>query len=120
MMGDLTEEFSLRIQSSGSCWSWYWGQTLRSISPLVWNSARLGCSVRTFFVAVGAYIAAEVVESAADGALSGILIRESPLHTVLSLIIGLATIAVGGYVAARLRPGAVTAMSVTHSSLSRR
>ena len=103
-MGDLAEEFSLRIQASDSGWSW--GQALRSIPPVLWKSARQGCWIRTFFIALGAYIAASVVEAAADAALSGILIPESPLHTILSLIIGLATIGAGGYVAARLRPGA--------------
>lgn len=111
-MGDLAEEFSLRIQASDSCWFWYWGQALRSIPPVLWKSARQGCWIRTFFVALGAYIAASVVEAVADAALSGILIPESPLHTILSLIIGLASIGAGGYLAARLRPGADTAMGV--------
>jgi len=112
IMGDLTEEFSLRIQSSGSCWSWYWGQTLRSISLIAWKAARQGCWVRTFLVALGAYIAAGLLESAADAALWGTVNPESLFERVLSLIIGLVTIVGGGYVAARLRPGAETVMSV--------
>ena len=111
-MGDLAEEFSLRTQSSASGWSWYWGQALRSIPPIVWESARQGRWIRTFFVALGAYVGAGVVESAAEAALSEILTLDALWHTVLSLMIGLATIAAGGYVAARLRPGAETAMSV--------
>ena len=112
IMGDLAEEFSLRTQSSDSCWSWYWGQTLRSIPPIAWKAARQGCWIRTFSVGLGVYIAAGLLESAADAALSGVVNPESSLRPVLSLIIGLATMVAGGYVAARLRPGAETVMSV--------
>ena len=112
VLGDLAEEFSLRIQSSDSGWSWYWGQALRSIPSVVWKYARRAGWIRTFFVALGAYIGAGVVESAADAALSTILTPAPPLHTILSLIIGLVTIAAGGYVASRFRPGAETALSV--------
>lgn len=112
IMGDLAEEFSLRIQSPGSCWPWYWGQTLCSIPPIVWKAARQGCWIRTFLVALGAFIAAGLLESAADAALSGIVNPESSFHPILSLIIGLATMVAGGYVAARFRPGAETVMGV--------
>jgi hypothetical protein len=112
IMGDLAEEFSFRIQSHGSCWSWYWGQALRSIPPMVWMAARQGRWLRTVFVALSAYIAAGLLEYAADTALSGVVNPKSSLHPILSLIIGLATMVTGGYVAARLRPGAETAMSV--------
>lgn len=112
IMGDLAEEFSLRIPSQGSCWSWYWGQVLRSIPPILWKAARQGCWIRTLFVALGAFIAAGVLESAANAALLGAVNPESSLHSILSLIIGLGTMVGGGYVAARLRPGAETVMSV--------
>lgn len=112
IIGDLAEEFSLRIQSSGSGWSWYWGQTLRSIPTMVWKAARQGRWIRTFFVALGAYIAAGLVEAGASAALLGIVNPASSLRLVLTVIIGLSTILAGGYVAARLRPGAQTVMSV--------
>jgi hypothetical protein len=110
-MGDLAEEFSFRIQSSGSCWSWYWGQTLRSIPAIAWQALWQGRWIRTFLVALGAYIAAGLVEFAADSALLHTVNPESLSHPVLSLIIGLATMLAGGYVAARLRPGAEKVMS---------
>jgi hypothetical protein len=111
IMGDLAEEYSLRIQS-GSCWSWYWGQALRSIPPIACNAARQGRWIRTFLVALGAYLAAGVLEAAGDSALSAVVNPTSKLHPVLSLIIGLATMVAGGYMAARLRPRAETVMSV--------
>ena len=64
--GDLIEEFSLRAQSSNSSWSWYWGQTLRSLPPMVLKTARQGRWLRTFLVASGAYIAAGLMEFLAD------------------------------------------------------
>ena len=111
IIGDLAEEFSFRIQSSCSCRSWYWGQTLRSIPPMAWQAVRQGHWIRTFLAALGAYIAAGLLEFAADAALGKTLNPESLLHTVLSLIVGLATMVAGGYLAARLRPGAERLMS---------
>lgn len=108
--GDLAEEFSLRAQSSDSSWSWYWGQTLRSIPPMAWKAARQGHWIRTFLVALGAYIAAGLLESVANAVLLKSVNPQSLLHSILSLIIGLATIAAAGYVAARFRPGAETVM----------
>ena len=111
IMGDLAEEFSLRVRSSDSCWSWYWGQTLRSIPPMTWKDMRQGRWIRTFLVAMGAYIAAGLLESVVDAVLVKTANPQSLLHTVLSLIIGLTTTAGAGYVAARFRPGADTVMS---------
>ena len=112
IMGDLAEEWSFQVQSSSFGRWWYWGQALRSIPPCVWNRVREGYWIRTFFVALGVYIGAGLVEAAADVALSGILTSESLLRTVLNLVIGLTTIAAGGCVAARLRRGAEAAMSL--------
>jgi hypothetical protein len=110
--GDLVEEFQLRTQSPGAGWFWYWGQVLRSIPPIVWNSVRPGCWIRTLAVALAAYIVAGVIEFVADAALSRLLSLDATVHTVLSLIIGLATMLASGYIAARLRPGANAAMGV--------
>jgi hypothetical protein len=111
IMGDLAEEFSLRVQSSNSCWSWYWGQTLRSIPPMAWKATRQWRWIRTFLVALGAYIAAGLVESMADAVLLKTANAQSLSHTILSLIIGLTTTAGAGYVAARFRSGAETVMA---------
>ena len=113
IMGDLAEEFFLRTQSPRSCRSWYWGQALRSIPPIAWNAARQGRWIRTLLVGLGAYFAAGLLESAVYAALSRTVNPDSSFQPVLSLIIGLATMVGGGYVAARLRPGAETVMSAT-------
>lgn len=112
LLGDLAEEFSLRVHSSGAGGFWYWGQVLRSVPVVVWSSVRQGRWILTLAVALGAYIAAGIVEFFATGTLSGFLSPDSPMHTAASLCIGLATILAGGYVAARIRPGADKAMGI--------
>lgn len=109
IMGDLAEEFSFRTQSSAA-W-WYWGQTLRSIPIIAWQSVRRGLSIQTFLVALGAYFAAGLVEFAADAALAKIVNPKSFWEPVLGLITGLTTMTAGGYAAARLRQGAEKLMS---------
>jgi hypothetical protein len=76
----------------------------------VWTAARQGRWIPTFLVALGAYIGTGLLESAADAVLLQSVNPQSLLHSVLSLIIGLATIAAAGYIAARFRPGAETVM----------
>jgi hypothetical protein len=59
---------------------------------------------------MGAYIAAGIVEFIGNAAISTLLAPGAGL-TVFSLLFGLATIVLGGYVAARIRPGAATALA---------
>jgi hypothetical protein len=108
VMGDLAEEYALRARSASL---WYWGQVYRSIPPMVWCSVRRGHWLSTLSVAMGAYIAAGAVEFAADLAISRWVAPGAPAHAVLGLIAGLATMALGGYIAAWIRPGAATALA---------
>ena len=62
-------------------------------------------------VAMGAYIAAGIVEFAGEMAISRLLARGGWIHEVLSLILGLTTIVLGGYFAAWIRPAAATALA---------
>ncbi|HEY7392917.1 MAG TPA: hypothetical protein VH640_30635 [Bryobacteraceae bacterium] len=79
---------------------------------MAWKTTRQGRWIRTFLVALGAYIAAGLVESVADAVLLKSVNPQSLLHTVLSLIIGLTTTASAAYVAARFRSGAETVMAI--------
>jgi len=47
------------------------GASLRSIPPCVWNRVREGYWIRTFFVALGVYIGAGLVEAVADALAFG-------------------------------------------------
>ena len=112
-MGDLAEEYTLRARSASpsTVSRWYWGQVYRSIPPVVWRSVRAGHWLRTLSVAVGAYIAAGIVEFAGDAAISRLLAPDAHVHAVLSMIVGLTTMMLGGYLAAWIRPGAATALA---------
>jgi hypothetical protein len=60
---------------------------------------------------MGAYIAAGAVEFAGDMAISRLVAPEAPVYAILGLIVGLATMALGGYLAAWIRPGAAAALA---------
>ena len=103
--GDLAEEFSFRIQSSGSCWSWYWGKRV-VLSSDVWSAAREGRWIRIFSVALGAYIAAGLLEFGADAALLHAVHPESLWQPVLGLIMALMTFSAPGWIRAATYPPA--------------
>jgi hypothetical protein len=107
-MGDLAEEYALRDRSASL---WYWGQVYRSAPSIVWRSVRGGHWLPTLSVALGAYIAAGAIEFAGDAAISKLAAPGARVYTVLSLIAGLVTMALGGYLAAWIRRGAAAALA---------
>jgi hypothetical protein len=113
VLGDLAEEYALRAGSASrfTISRWYWGQVYRSAPRVVWCSVRRGGWLPTLGVALGAYIAAGAVEFAGDVAISRLVAPESPVLAVVAMIIGLSTLALGGYLAAWVRPGASTALA---------
>lgn len=86
----------------------------RALSP---TATACGVSVTrgrwlpTFGVAAGAFIAAGALEFAGTVAISKLLAPEAPILTVISLVVGLTTMAIGGYFAAWVRPDAATVMA---------
>jgi hypothetical protein len=105
VLGDLHEEYVLRVRSAHAknADRWYWGQVCRSIPQLVWSSARDGRWLATLGVAIGVYIFAGIFEFAATRALSKLLAPDTNVFTAVSLIVGLTTIILGGYIAAWIR-----------------
>lgn len=113
IVGDLIEEYELRARSTAP-WMvsrWYWGQVCRSIPRIVWGSVSRGRWLPTLGVALGAYIAAGALEFAGTVAISKLLAPAAPVFTVISLVVGLATMVIGGYFATWIRPGAATVMA---------
>ena len=113
ILGDLIEEYELRARST-TPWMvsrWYWGQVCRSIPRMVWGSVSRGRWLPTLGVAVGAYIAAGALEFAGTMAISKLLTPDAPVYTVISLVVGLTTMVIGGYFATWIRPGAGTVMA---------
>src|SRR5437016_114611 len=58
-----------------------------------------------------AYIAAGALEFAGTMAISKLLTPGAPVYTVISLVVGLTTMVIGGYFATWIRPGAGTVMA---------
>jgi len=113
ILGDLIEEYELRARST-TPWMvsrWYWGQVCRSIPRMVWGSVSRGRWLPTLGVAMGAYIAAGALEFAATVAISKLLTPDALVYTVISLVVGLTTMVIGGYFATWIRPGAGTVMA---------
>lgn len=113
ILGDLIEEYELRARSTTPLMvsRWYWGQACRSIPRMTWGAVSRGRWLPTLGVAVGAYIAAGALEFAGTVAISKLLTPDAPVFTVISLVVGLATMVIGGYLATWIRPGSATAMA---------
>lgn len=113
VVGDLIEESALRARASTratATW-WCWGQVARSIPPVLWTDLRRGHWFRTLGVAIVAYVAASVLESVGVALILELLHPDPHLAIVVSVIVGLATMVLGGYVAASIRQGAAPALA---------
>jgi len=113
VVGDLIEEYAIRAQSTSpsSVVRWYWGQIWRSIPLILWSTVRRGGALSTLGVALGAYIAAGMLEFAGTAAISRLLDTNARAFAILSVIVGLATIGLAGYFAAWIRSGAASALA---------
>ena len=107
-LGDLAEEYALRahgrspLRASG----WYWGQLARSIPQMMWIDIRRGGVVATFAVAFAAWLVASVVESIADIALIAVFGSNDVVSALPGVLVGLGALALGGSLAALVRPAA--------------
>jgi hypothetical protein len=113
IVGDLIEESALRARASTrstTAW-WCWGQVARSIPPLLWSNRRHRHWLGTLGVAIAAYVVVSVIESLGLALISSLLRPDARLAPVLSAIVGLATMVLGGYVAASIRQGAAPALA---------
>jgi hypothetical protein len=112
VLGDLVEEYALRLRSASpsTVSRWYWGQVSRSIPPTLACTIRRGRWLGTIAVAGAVYLVVYTVEVAGLAAILRLLGPDAPLR-VLSVIVGLTTMALGGYCAAWLRPRAAIALA---------
>ena len=113
LLGDLVEECRLRRQtgSPASVARWYWVQLASSLPVLLWASLQRGFSFGTLVTAIVSYLAAGGVASVLRAALSP-MTTSMFLRTVIVLLCGVAAMAVGGFVAALIRPGAARLLAV--------
>lgn len=113
VVGDLIEESALRARASSraSVTWWCWGQVARSVPLVLWSELRRGHWFGTLGVAILVYIAASVLESVGTSLVLGLLHPDPRLGPALSVIVGLATMGLGGYVAASIRRGAAQVLA---------
>ena len=107
ILGDLIEEYALRIESTSRSIAsrWFWSQACRSVPSMVWYSLRSGnCFIR-MSIAVGVYIFMGTLKFAADLIISKLVAPDQATYVVLAPIVFLTTTAIGGCVAARIRRG---------------
>lgn len=112
-LGDLAEEYALRAQGTTTLRAsrWYWGQLVRSMPQMMWMDIRRQGWVATLAVAIGAWVIAGLVESMADAALVAWSGSAAAVNGVPGALIGLTALALGGYLAALVRPAATKVLA---------
>ncbi len=108
ILGDLIEEYTLRLESTSpfSASRWFWSQACRSVPPTVWSSLRSRDCLISISIAMSVYIVMKILEYAADLTISKWVAPQPTTYVVLAPIVFLTTTAIGGCAAARIRPGA--------------
>jgi hypothetical protein len=113
VLGDLVEEHAIRARTASprTAAGWFWRQVWHSIPPMLWVGIRRGAWLTTLGVAIGAYVVAGLIEFVGVAAIARLLGPDARALPVLSAMVGLGTIGLGGYVAARIRPEAATVLA---------
>lgn len=108
MLGDLIEEYTLRVESTSlsAASRWFWSQACRSVPSMVWSSLRSGDWLISMSVAMGVYISMGMLKFAADLIISKLVAPEQTTYVVLAPIVFLTTTAIGGCAVSRIRRGA--------------
>jgi hypothetical protein len=112
-LGDLAEEYALRAHGRSPLRAsvWYWGQIARSMPQMVWIDVRRGGVVTTFAAAFGAWLVASLIEFIADAALIALYGSDVVVQGLPGVLVGLAALALGGYLAALVRPAATKVLA---------
>ena len=102
LIGDLTEEYSLRVSavSSSAALRWYLRQVCASIPPLLWLRLSRSVWLATLGVALLAYVAVGVVQVIIHWAITSSSIG---VYNPLGLIVVFPMVVLIGYVAERFR-----------------
>ena len=109
ILGDLIEEYALRVKSTSSLTAsrWFWSQASRSVPSLVWSWLRSGTWLVSVSIAMGVYTVMLLLKLAADLVISKWIATQQTTYIVLAPVVFLAITATGGCVAARIRRGAM-------------
>jgi len=107
MLGDLIEEYGLRVDSTSpfKASRWFWGQVCRSFPSIVWSLLWSGRLLISANIALGVYILMATLKLSTELMIAKLAAPGETARVILAPILFLATAAVGGCVAARIRYG---------------
>jgi hypothetical protein len=114
VVGDVVEEFELRCRSAPGSASvlWVLSQFGRSLAPMIWMSVLREGWLTTIGAGLACFIVVNVIEAAADLLILPPLAPNAELQAAIGLLLGLAAMTVGGYLAARIRAAAPIVLSM--------
>jgi hypothetical protein len=114
MLGDLIEEYTLRAESASplAASRWFWSQAFRSVPSMVWSSLRSGDWLISMSAAMGVYIVMQIVEHAANLAISKLVAPQPTTEVLLAPVVFLTATSISGCIAARIRRGATTFLAL--------
>ncbi|HYX68407.1 MAG TPA: hypothetical protein VE825_04700 [Terriglobales bacterium] len=114
MLGDLIEEYALRAESTPptAASRWFWSQTCRSVPAMVGSWLRSGDWLIPTGIALGVYVAMVMLELGVDLMIRKVVAPEPMTSVILAPIVFLATSAIGGCLASRIRRGATTVLAL--------
>jgi hypothetical protein len=108
LIGDLIEEYPLRVESTSPFTAFLWlsSQCGRSVPCTVCASIRSGAWLINLSIAVGVYLSVGTLKVVADLVISKLVAPAQSAHVILAPVVFLMATAIGGCVAARIRFGA--------------
>jgi hypothetical protein len=113
LIGDLLEERAARCRAQGPYRSagWYWAEVARSIAPALYVAFRHGDWVGAWAVGFVPYSVAVSAETSARASVARVA-THTAVDAIPVLIVHLGALALGGYVAERVRAGASSALAL--------
>jgi hypothetical protein len=114
MLGDLIEEYPLRLEATSrlAASGWFWSQACRSVPHVLRSWMRSGSCLISMGVAMGVCLCMGMLKLVADRMIAKLVAPDPTTHVVLAPIVFLATTAIGGCIAARIRRGATIFLSL--------
>lgn len=114
ILGDLIEEYTLRIESTSrfTASRWFWSQACRSVPPMAWSSLRSRDCFISISVAVGVYFFMATLKLAGLWTITKVFSPSQTTDVILAPIVFLTIAAIGGCVAARIRRGATVFLAL--------
>jgi hypothetical protein len=112
--GDLAEEYAIRLREGSRLRAvcWYWSQVFRAVPWLLWIPVRRNGLFRVIVVALAACIVQAGVELFAASVIPTLVARDAAATPLIGLGVVVLSMFAVSYVAARLRPGAGTLLTM--------